>query len=355
MQRERYKRQMVLPEIGEAGQTKLARASVLVVGAGGLGCPALLYLAAAGVGHIGIIDFDAVEESNLQRQVLFGMQDLGYNKAQAAAVHLAALNPTIEIEAIAAPLDAGNAVALFERFDLVIDGTDNFATKFLINDAAVKRSTPFIYGSILGFEGQVAVFGAGDHAPCYRCLFPEPPKGHIPNCAEAGVIGAVAGIVGTAQAMEAIKLIVGHDSFRPLVGTLWVIDLRSMENRLLGLSQDPACPVCHKNKDDIMIEYSAPACASVSEIMPCDVREGADFVLIDVREGNEWDAGHIDGARHVALSWLMEGNRPDMAKDQEIVLYCQKGVRSKQAAQLLKASGFSRVQSMRGGYDAWLA
>lgn len=349
---ERYKRQTVLPEIGEAGQKRINAASVLVIGAGGLGCPVLLYLAAAGVGHIGIVDYDHVDETNLQRQVLFNTDDIGTNKAQAAAAHLRALNPDIDIEVFPVELDHTNVEDLFVRFDLVIDGTDNFAAKFLINDAAVKTATPFIYGSILGFDGQVSVFGAPD-GPCYRCLFPEPPKGHIPNCAQAGVIGAVAGMIGTVQAMEAIKMIAPHESFQPLVGRLLTVDMHSMDNRVLMLSKNPDCFVCSKNKEEITLEYKSTICGIIPEIMPDQVR-GGDALLIDVRERDEWDAGHIDGADHIALSWLMAGNVPDMPKDQGIILYCHKGMRSLQAAQYLTGLGFSNIRNMTGGYEKWL-
>ena len=234
--KDRYKRHLVLPEIGNEGQEKISRASVLCIGAGGLGCPALLYLAAAGVGRIGIVDFDKVDETNLQRQVLFTTDDLNRNKAEVAKERLSKLNPDIEINAVPEELDNKNAEGLFSGYDIIIDGSDNFETKFLINDVAVKTGKPFIYGSILGFDGQVSVFNYND-GPCYRCLFPQAPEGHIPNCAEAGVIGAVAGIIGTTQVMEAIKITVGHESFEPLSGKLWTIDLHTMENRLLQLPQ----------------------------------------------------------------------------------------------------------------------
>ena len=350
---ERYKRQIVLPEIGETGQARINAASVLVIGAGGLGCPILLYLAAAGVGHIGIVDFDSVDETNLQRQVLFNINDIGANKAQAAAAHLHALNSDITIEVFPVALDNSNVEELFNRFDLVIDGTDNFATKFLINDAAVKTSTPFIYGSILGFDGQVSVFGVPDE-PCYRCLFPEPPKGHIPNCAEAGVIGAVAGMIGTVQAMEAIKMIAPHDSFRPFAGRLLTVDMHSMQTRILTLPKNPDCPVCSKNKEDIILEHTSPMCSIIPEITPDQVQHKNDARLIDVRERDEWDVGHIDGADHIALSWLMAGNVPEIDKDQDIILYCQKGMRSLQAAQHLAGLGFSNLRNMTGGYEKWL-
>lgn len=348
----RYDRQTVLTEIGASGQEKISSASVLCVGAGGLGCPALLYLAAAGVGRIGVVDFDVVDETNLQRQVLFTTDQIGKNKAEAAKERLNALNPDIEIQIYAEELSDKNAEELFGHYDIIIDGTDNFSTKFLINDAAVKIGKPFIYGSILGFDGQLATFNH-DGGPCYRCLFPEPPKGHIPNCAEAGVIGAVAGIVGTSQAMEALKVIVGHESFKPLAGKLWTIDMRSMENSLLALPKNPECSTCSKEKDSIVLQYSSPVCGFIPEITAEQARSNTTALLIDVRECGEWDAGHIDGAEHVALSALMDGHRPEMPTDCEIILYCKKGVRGMQAAQILKEHGYLNICNMAGGYDAW--
>lgn len=349
----RYSRQTVLPEIGEAGQNRISAASVLCVGAGGLGCPALLYLAAAGVGHIGIIDFDVVDESNLQRQVLFETAQIGKNKAEAAKARLNALNPDIDIRTYAQELNDQNVLKLFEDYDLILDGSDNFATKFLINDAAVKTGKPFIYASILGFEGQVSVFNYHD-GPCYRCLFPEEPKTNIPNCAEAGVIGAVAGMMGTVQAMEAIKLIVDDDRFQPLSGKLWTIDARTMDNKILALPKDPVCPVCSIDKEDITLNYTSPVCRYVSEIEPEDACDGHSCILIDVRELDEWDAGHIEGAHHFALSSLMQGDTPTLSVNDNIILYCQKGKRGAQAANILKNQGYQNIQNMRGGYEAWL-
>lgn len=349
----RYSRQIVLPEIGVEGQEKLSRASVLCIGAGGLGCPALLYLAAAGVGRIGIVDYDTVDETNLQRQILFTMEQVGRNKAEAAKERLQALNPDIEIETYPFELTDKNAEELFQSYDIIIDGTDNFAAKFLINDAAVKCGKPFIYGSILGFDGQLSVFGAPS-GPCYRCLFPETPKGYVANCAEAGVIGAVAGIIGTAQTMEAIKVIVGHASFRSLSGKLWAIDLRTMENRLLSLSKNPDCPVCSKPRKDITLQYSSPVCGFISEVTPQQVRENEAALIIDVREHEEWDTGHIKNARHIPLSALAQGDIPDLPTDCEIILHCQKGKRGLQAAEILRAQGYLNVSNMAGGYEAWL-
>lgn len=348
----RYARQTVLLEIGEYGQRKIAKASVLCIGAGGLGCPALLYLAAAGVGRIGIVDFDVVDETNLQRQVLFTSDQVGQNKADAAQNRLNSLNPDVEIVSYPCELDADNAEQLFSQYDLVIDGSDNFATKFLINDAAVRTGKPFVYGSILGFDGQVSVFNLND-GPCYRCLFPEPPKNHIPNCAEAGVIGAVAGLIGTTQAMEAIKIIVGHEQFESLNSKLWIVDARSMKNRILSLPVNHNCPVCSQKKEDIALQYTSRSCSLIPEISIEDAQSNTSSLFIDVREDDEWDAGHIEGAEHFALSALMVGKVPDIDKDREIILYCQKGIRSQQALQILKEQGYKNLQSMAGGYAAW--
>ncbi len=349
----RYKRQSILPEIGEHGQSNISDASILCIGAGGLGCPALLYLAAAGVGRIGIVDFDVVDETNLQRQILFTTDQIGQNKAEAAKERLQALNTDIVVAAYPEELNGQNAVRLFAQYDVIIDGTDNFAAKFLINDAAVKTGKPFIYGSILGFDGQAATFNYSN-GPCYRCLFPAPPTGHIPNCAEAGVIGAVAGLIGTTQAMEALKVVAPHESFKPLAGKLWTIDMHSMQNKLLSLPKNPDCPVCSKEKEEIILQYSSPVCGFIPEITAEQVKSNKTALLIDIRETEEWDAGHIEGARHMALSALMQGNITDLPTNCEIILYCQKGVRSMQAAQLLQERGYLNISNMMGGYEEWL-
>ncbi len=349
----RYERQVILPEIGESGQKKLSNASVLCIGAGGLGCPALLYLAAAGVGHLGIVDFDVVEETNLHRQVLFTTDQIGVNKAEAAKTRLTALNPEIEIDVYPEELTDKNAQTLFEKYDIIIDGTDNFSTKFLINDVAVKANKPFVYGSILGFDGQVSVFNDQD-GPCYRCLFPEAPKGHVPNCAQAGVIGAVAGVVGTTQAMEAIKVILGHTELPPLSGSLWIIDMHTMESKRLRVSKNKSCSVCSKVDEEIVPQYSSPVCGFVQEVTPEQARLNCSAILIDVREVEEWNEGYIENARHAPLSDLMQGTIPDLPTDCEIILYCQKGIRGEKAAQVFKAKGYLNINNMSGGYAAWL-
>ncbi len=344
----RYDRQIILPEIGQAGQDAIAAASVLCIGAGGLGCPALLYLAAAGVGRIGIIDADIVDESNLQRQVLYTSDDIGKSKAQCAKARLEALNPEITIEAYDERLSAKNAEALFKNYDIIIDGTDNFKSKFLINDCAVKTGKPFVYGSILGFEGQVSVFNFND-GPCYRCLFPEPPTQNIPNCADAGVIGAVAGMIGTMQAVEAIKLIVRHEDLEPLAGKLMTIDSRTMRNSILTLEKNPDCPICSLAPEEIILHDAAVEEVAASQI------DASQAVIIDVRESAELERGMIEGAEHYALSQILDGGAPShIQRDEAVIVYCQKGIRSIKAAELLiEKHGYQNVQSVKGGYEAW--
>lgn len=353
----RYSRQTILSEIGTAGQEKLSAARALVVGAGGLGCPALLYLAGAGIGTIGIADFDRVDESNLQRQVLFTAGDCGAPKATAAKVHLSALNPGIAIHAYDEELTDRNADGLLSGYDLVIDGTDNFAAKFLINDVAVKLGKPVIYGAIQGFEAQISVFSYNG-GPCYRCLHPQEPQAQIMNCAENGIIGAVAGIAGTMQAMEAIKIIVEHESFKPLSGRLWMMDAKTMEVNVVNVSRSKNCPVCSLPPAEIVLKYASPVCtaAQVKEIT-CEEAAAMNAPFLDVREKEEWEAGHIDGARHMPLSSLKENPylfRPFSAKT-PCILYCQRGRRSAAAAEILLRAGFTGLYSMAGGYEAWCA
>jgi molybdopterin/thiamine biosynthesis adenylyltransferase/rhodanese-related sulfurtransferase len=349
---DRYTRQVILPEIGEEGQAKIAAASVLCIGAGGLGCPALLYLAAAGVGRIGIIDFDVVDESNLHRQVLFTSDQKGKNKAEAAKDRLLALNPTITVETHPFRLTENNAAELFTQYDIMIDGTDNFATKYLINDTAVKTGRPCVYGSILGFEGQLALFGAPD-GPCYRCLFPHPPQNHVPTCAEAGIIGAVAGFVGSAQAMEAIKFIVGGKNFMSMAGNFWCVDLRTLGNRMYELKKNPDCIACSPARPGRRMQYASPACDFVPEVTAQQAQANKNAIFLDVREEHEWDAGHIENAHHFPLSALMEGDAPDLPFDAEILIYCYKGPRAIHAAGILKSLGYMNVSNITGGYAAW--
>lgn len=351
----RYARQTILEEIGQKGQDKLARASVLVVGAGGLGSPALLYLAAAGVGHIGIADFDKVSISNLQRQILFDTHQTDTQKVAAASKRLGALNPEIIIETYENGLTLENAETLFSFYDIIIDGTDNFETKYLINDAGVKFGKPVIYGALNKFEGQVAVFDSANGGPCYRCLHPEKPTEHVPNCAEAGVLGAVAGITGVTQALQAIQLIIGHDAFAPLIGKFWSIDTKTMQTRLLELPKDPACPVCSKDKDDITLTHTQEICMSIPEISVEEIKAMDNPIIYDTREQEEWDEGHIEGATLLPLSQLLAGNMPELPKDREIIFQCRSGQRSRDAAMLYKAKGYDNIKNMTGGYLAWTA
>lgn len=355
----RYSRQTILPEIGDAGQEKLAKASVLCVGAGGLGSPALLYLAAAGVGRIGIVDFDRVDESNLQRQVLFSTDQVGTPKTGAARERLLALNPFIAIDIYEGFLDEEKAEYLFPSFDIIIDGTDNFSTKFLINDAAVKFGKPLVYGAIQGFDGQASVFNYLGGA-CYRCLYPGPPKERIANCAEAGVIGAVAGLVGVTQALQAIGIICGEESFDVLAGRLWIVDTKTMQTRILSIPRNPQCPCCSLAPENIVLQ--APEAASCAPAAPkgrvqeMDIkgaRSCEGHVFIDVREEPEWAAGTIDNALLWPLSRMMSGSLPELSRDAPIILYCQKGFRSLQAAEILISRGYTRLYNLSGGYDAW--
>lgn len=359
----RYARQTVLPEMGQEGQERLKSASVLCIGAGGLGSPALLYLAAAGIGRIGLVDDDAVDISNLQRQVLFKEADQGKPKVEAAKTALAELNSECKIEAYHERFSAENAEALLKNYDVIIDGTDNFSAKFLINDACVKFGKPLVYGSILGFVAQVSVFWAG-HGPCYRCLYPKSPSGHIPNCAEAGVIGAMAGIAGTVQALEAIKMLLGLDwckekSLEPLLGRLWMLDARNMETKLLKVHKRHACPVCSVPPDSIVLEDLAENCGAGSGVQNISTEEAATrigkAIFIDVREAHELASGKIPGALHIPLGTLMrdEDTVADIASGAAVVVYCQHGIRSFSAASHLVALGFRNVAHITGGIVRW--
>ncbi len=349
----RYDRQIRLPEIGREGQEKLLTSSVLCVGAGGLGSPALLYLAAAGVGRIGIIDFDRVDESNLQRQILYSNAAVGQLKATQSADRLSALNPAIQIDAYNEELNAESAARLFPVYDIILDGTDNFEAKFLINDAAVKYGKTWIYGAIQGFDGQASVFNYKG-GPCYRCLYPEKPSQPVMNCAEAGVIGAVAGIVGVTQALQAIQIIAGHPSFEILSGRLWRVDTRTMHTQILNIQKNRACVICSREPNAIVPQYASPVCGAVSEISVRRVKNKVNYVLIDVREQEEWDKGSIKGAILWPLSKIIAGHMPESYRGEEIILHCQKGKRSMQAVDILRAHGFADVKSLSGGYEAWL-
>ena len=363
----RYSRHIGLAEVGEGGQERLKRASVLVVGAGGLGSPAALYLAAAGIGRLGIVDHDAVDLSNLQRQLLHDTASIGRQKTESARDRIHAINPLVHVEAIDEELTSRNALKIIDGFDVVVDGTDNFRTRYLTNDACVLLGKPNVYGSVLRFEGQASVFGTAT-GPCYRCLFREPPPpGLVPSCAEAGVLGVLPGLVGTIQATEAIKLILGAGD--TLAGRLLLVDALQMRFRTIRVRRDPSCPACGTREITALVDYDElcdPSLKSSAEDQPRGVREIAPadleqrvrrtdaIQLIDVREPYEWRIARIDGARLIPLA-RFAATAGELPRDQDIVLYCHHGMRSRAAAEFLVAQGFTRVWNLTGGIDRWSA
>jgi adenylyltransferase/sulfurtransferase len=355
----RYQRQTIMPEIGVDGQNVLRRARVLCVGAGGLGSPALLYLAAAGIGTIGIVDPDHVEISNLQRQILFVTGDETQPKTDRAGARLRELNPDVTVQLHHTTLIAANALEICSGYDIVLDGTDNFAAKFLINDVCVKLGLPMVYGAISGFEGQAAVFWS-KHGGCYRCLYPHPPRQAILNCAEAGVLGAVAGMIGTIQAVEVVKLALGVTHcwkyhLQGLSGRLLTMDARDYTCRVMEVPQRHDCPLCHQNAEAIELrDEEATVCTTDIELMVMEIswREAAarpHLVYLDVREADEWSAGHLLDAVHLPLSALRAGAIPRLDKTREYAVYCQRGQRGKQAAILLRDHGVSHLSNVVGG------
>jgi adenylyltransferase/sulfurtransferase len=351
----RYGRHIALAEIGEQGQRRLKASSALVVGAGGLGSPAALYLAAAGVGRITLCDFDVVDASNLQRQVLFSTADLGRPKAEAGAERLRALNPHVAVTIVPDRVETSNAQSLVDAHDVVVDGSDNFGTRYLLSDACVLAGKPYVYGSIHRFEGQASVFHA-PRGPCYRCLFPEPPpEGLVPNCAQAGVLGALAGLVGSIQAAEAVKCLLGAGS--PLLGRLLLIDLFGGTFREVRLRRDPSCPACgERPKITRAVELAAPGCAATPSIAARELasllESGAAPVLVDVREAWEFETGSLPGAVNVPLGDVpVEAAR--LPRDRDVVVFCSVGPRGDRAAELLRAAGIERVRNLRGGLAAW--
>ena len=357
----RYARHLTLPEVGTEGQLRLARARVLLVGAGGLGSPAALYLAAAGVGTIGIVDGDAVELSNLQRQVLHGTSGLGRPKTESARDRIAELNPAVRVVAHPVRMSSGNALAILGEYDLAIDGSDNFPTRYLVNDASVLLGKPYVYGSIFRFDGQVSVFAAPG-GPCYRCLFAEPPPPDlVPNCAEAGVLGVLPGIVGSLQALEAIKWILGAGEL--LIGRLLLVEALRARFRELTITRDPECAACGDRpsirelidyEEYCGIEQHPPAGDEVSAAELATALGGAAAPLVvDVREPWEWEIAHIEGSRLLPLGEL-PARLSELGAADDIVTVCHKGKRSLQAQQLLHGAGF-RARSLAGGIDAWAA
>ena len=367
----RYSRHLIIPDVGMAGQKRLKNAKVLVLGAGGLGSPALMYLAAAGVGTLGVVDFDEVDESNLQRQVIHGQSDVGKPKAVSASESIAEVNPLVKVNVHQVRLDNDNVMELFSAYDLIIDGTDNFATRYLVNDACVLLNKPYVWGSIYRFDGQASVFWA-EHGPCYRCLYPEPPPpGMVPSCAEGGVLGVLCASIGSVQVTEAIKLLTGVGE--PLLGRLQIYDALEMSWRQLRIRKDPECAICGKNPNVTgLIDYES-FCGSISDDAADaaagstisvgtlkqwidDREEGIrDFQLVDVREPNEYEINRIPGAVLVPKGEFLTGEALSLlSQDQQVVVYCKTGVRSAEVLGMLHGAGFADSVHVGGGVAAWV-
>ncbi|MGW2311400.1 adenylyltransferase/sulfurtransferase MoeZ [Actinomadura luteofluorescens] len=364
----RYSRHLIIPDVGMAGQKRLKNAKVLVVGAGGLGSPALLYLAAAGVGTLGVIDFDVVDESNLQRQIIHRQSSLGKLKVESAAETVRDINPLIDVVVHDVALDRDNVMDIFSGYDLIVDGTDNFATRYMVNDAAVLLGKPYVWGSIYRFDGQASVFWA-EHGPCYRCLYPEPPPpGMVPSCAEGGVLGVLCASIGSIQVNEAIKLLTGIGE--PLVGRLMVYDALEMTYRSVKVRKDPECPLCGKNptQTELLEDYEA-FCGAVSDEAAEAVRDSTisvhdlkamqdradDIFLVDVREPNEYEIVAIPGATLIPKGEFLNGSALErLPQDKKIVLHCKSGVRSAEALAVVKNAGFGDAVHVGGGVLAWV-
>lgn len=364
----RYSRHLIIPDVGVTGQKRLKNARVLCVGAGGLGSPGLLYLAAAGVGTLGIIDFDVVDESNLQRQVIHGVSDVGRPKAESAAASVREINPLVEVVIHNTALDRENVREIFAQYDLIVDGTDNFATRYMVNDAAVLLGKPYVWGSIYRFDGQASVFWA-EHGPCYRCLYPEPPPpGMVPSCAEGGVLGVLCASIGSIQVNEAIKLLTGIGE--PLVGRLMVYDALEMSYRKIKVRKDPNCVLCGENATltDLMEDYE-DFCGAVSveaqeavvdaTITATELKEwqdaGKDIFLVDVREPAEYEIVRIPGATLIPKGEILSGEALSrLPQDKQVVLHCKSGVRSAEALAALKAAGFRDAVHVQGGVLSWI-
>ena len=367
----RYSRHLIIPDVGMAGQKRLKNARVLVIGAGGLGSPALMYLAAAGVGTLGIVDFDTVDESNLQRQIIHGQSDVGKSKAQSAKESVAEINPYVQVVLHTDRLDSSNVLEIFSQYDLIIDGTDNFATRYLVNDAAVLLGKPYVWGSIYRFDGQASVFWA-EHGPCYRCLYPEPPPpGMVPSCAEGGVLGVLCASIGSIQVTEAIKLLTGVGD--PLLGRLMVYDALEMSYRSIKVRKDPECAICGKNPTVTeLIDYEA-FCGTISDEAAdaavdatisvrtladwLDARERGerDFLLVDVREPNEYEINRIPGAVLIPKGEFLTGEALErLPSDKQIVLHCKSGARSAEALAIVKGAGYADAVHVGGGVVAWV-
>jgi adenylyltransferase/sulfurtransferase len=367
----RYSRHLIIPDVGMTGQKRLKNAKVLCVGAGGLGSPALMYLAAAGVGTLGIVEFDVVDESNLQRQIIHGQSDIGRPKGESARDSVLEINPYVTVNLHSDRLDSSNVMELFAQYDLIVDGTDNFATRYLVNDAAVLLGMPYVWGSIYRFDGQASVFWA-EHGPCYRCLYPEPPPpGMVPSCAEGGVLGVLCASIGSIQVTEAIKLLTGIGD--TLLGRLMVYDALEMTYRQVKIRKDPNCAVCGENPTVTeLIDYEA-FCGTISEEAAeaakdstisviqlkemLDARDAGeiDFLLVDVREPNEFEIVSIEGAVLIPKGQFLDGSALEgLPQDKQIVLHCKVGGRSAEALAVVKGAGFSDAIHVGGGILAWV-
>ncbi|CAN2242031.1 adenylyltransferase/sulfurtransferase MoeZ [Candidatus Planktophila dulcis] len=363
----RYSRHLIIPDVAMAGQQRLMNAKVLCVGAGGLGSPALMYLAAAGVGTLGIVEFDTVDESNLQRQIIHGQSDIGKSKALSAKEKIAEINPYVNVILHETRLDNSNVMEIFSQYDIIVDGTDNFATRYLVNDACVLLKKPYVWGSIYRFDGQASVFWA-EYGPCYRCLYPEPPPpGMVPSCAEGGVLGVLCATIGSIQTTEAIKVLTGVGE--PLIGSLMVYDALDMTFRKIKVRKDPNCPLCSENatQTTLLPDYEA-FCGTVSEaaqeassgstITVQDLKAKIDnkdnFYLIDVREPSEYEIVSIPTAHLIPKQGFIDGSvLASLPQDKPIVLHCKSGVRSAECLAILKNAGFADASHVFGGVIAW--
>ena len=363
----RYSRHLIIPDVAMAGQQRLMNAKVLCVGAGGLGSPALMYLAAAGVGTIGIVEFDTVDESNLQRQIIHGQSDIGKSKAQSAKEKISEINPFVNVITHEFRLDNSNVKEIFSQYDIIVDGTDNFATRYLVNDACVLLKKPYVWGSIYRFDGQASVFWA-EYGPCYRCLYPEPPPpGMVPSCAEGGVLGVLCATIGSIQTTEAIKVITGVGE--PLIGSLMIYDALEMSFKKMKVRKDPNCPLCGDNptQSDLLPDYDAfcgvlsdaaevavkDSTISVTELASkIDANEG--FYLVDVREPSEFEIVRIPGSHLIPKQGFLDGTvLATLPQDKPIILHCKSGVRSAECLAILKGAGFADATHVAGGVIAW--
>jgi sulfur-carrier protein adenylyltransferase/sulfurtransferase len=363
----RYSRHLIIPDVAMAGQKRLKNARVLAIGAGGLGSPTLMYLAAAGVGTLGVIDYDTVDESNLQRQIIHGQSDIGRSKAQSARDSIHEINPLVKVVLHEERLENENVFEIFGQYDLIVDGTDNFATRYLVNDACVLLGKPYVWGSIYRFDGQASVFWA-ENGPCYRCLYPEPPPpGMVPSCAEGGVLGVLCASIGSIQATEAIKLLTGIGE--PLVGRLMIYDALEMSYRTVKIRKDPECPICGKNPTITeLIDYEtfcgavsdeAVVAAQGSTIVPRELKkwidDGENIFLVDVREPAEFEIVSIPGATLIPKGEFLNGSALErMPQDKRIVLYCKSGMRSAEALAIVKGAGFADAVHVGSGVVGWV-